>query len=128
MTYEKLLERIIADGIAEVKEAYDDPDDRHKRDGAVEGFEACRGKSPEQIVILWSTVEREASLLRTDGEANEQRVKAFWRYRYKVLQIEWCLNVISVGLSKSLLPHLPTARAAMKYAEIVGVSGQEVSP
>jgi len=127
MTYEQLLDSIISDGIAEVKEAYDDPKDHHKRDGALEGFEACRGKTPEQIVILWSTAEREASSLRATGEANEQSVKDYWRCRCKVLQIEWCLNVISVGLPAPLLSHLPTARAAMKYAEIVGVAGQEAS-
>lgn len=127
MTYAELLDRIISDGIAEVRQAYAASEDHHKRDGAIEGFEACRGKTPEQIVILWSAAERERSLMRSTGEASDQSLKNYWRYRYKVMQIEWCLNVISVGLQKPLLGHLPTARAALKYAEIVGVSGQEVT-
>ena len=127
MTYAELLDRIISDGIAEVRQAYADPEDHHKRDGAIEGFEACRGKAPDQLVILWSAAEREASLMRCTGEASKEAIRAFWRFRYKAMQIEWCLNVISIGLQKPLLAHLPTARAAMKYAEIVGVSGQEAS-
>jgi len=127
MTYEQLIDRIISDGIAEVTEAYSDPKEHHKRDGAIEGFEACRGKTPEQIVILWSAAEREGSLMRSASKASEEDIKDYWRCRYKVLQIEWCLNVLSVGLSKPLLSHLPTTSAALKYAEIVGVTGQEVS-
>jgi hypothetical protein len=126
MTYDQLLNRIISDGIAEVKQAYADPKEHHKRDGAIEGFEACRGKTPDQLVALWTDAEREAAQMRRDREPSD--VNAFWRCRYKALQIEWCLNVISVGLSKPLLAHLPTYRAAMKYAQIVGITGQEVFP
>ena len=37
-------------------------------------------------------------------------------------EIEWVANVLSIGLTKQGLPPiLPTARAAIKYAEIVGV-------
>lgn len=38
MTYNALLDHIISDGIAEVQQAYADPDDHHKRDGAIDGF------------------------------------------------------------------------------------------
>lgn len=118
MTYEDLLNRIIADGIAEVREAYADPKEHHKRDGAIEGFEACRGKSPSDLVALWTEAERSA------GHRND--VTDYWRQRYKALQIEFVLNVLSVGLETPLLGHLPTARGAMKYAAIVGVRGEGV--
>jgi hypothetical protein len=127
MTYDQLLNRIIVDGIAEVNETYNDPKDQHKRDGAVEGFEACRDKTPEQIVMLWREAERAAASARSIDEATEDSLKTYWRCRYKALQIEWCLNVLSVGLGTPLLSHLPTARAAMKYASIVGVAGQGAS-
>jgi hypothetical protein len=52
-----------------------------------------------------------------------EALKGYWSQRYKALQIEWVLNVLSVGLKQPLLAHLPTARGAMKYAEIVGVRG-----
>lgn len=124
-TYEQLLERIISEGIAEVRETYADPKDHHKRDGAIEGFEACRGKTSSDLVLLWSEAERSAATTRGDAEA-------YWKARYKALQIEWCLNVLSVGLricgQDPLLSHLPTARAAMKYAEIVGVRSHGERP
>ncbi len=122
MTYDQLLDRIIADGITEVRKAYADPEEHHKRDGAIEGFEACRDKTPGELVALWRAEEAQAQQsLRADHEDSPSRVKGYWKQRYKALQIEWILNVISVGLQQPLLAHLPTARAAMKYAEIVGV-------
>jgi hypothetical protein len=126
-TYDQLLERIIDDGIAEVREAYADPEDHHKRDGAIEGFEACRGKTPSELVELWSAAERQSAQMHVA----DCDIRAYWKQRYKALQLEWCLNVISVGFVSSgqppLLGHLPTARGAMKYAEIVGVRGESAS-
>lgn len=127
MIYEALLDRIIADGIAEVREAYGDPKDHHKRDGAIDGFEACRKKSPAELAALWSHAEQAAAQIR--AASSEAEVHAYWRQRYKTLQIEWVCNVVSVGLVNSgqpaLLSHLPTARGAMKYAAIVGVRDAE---
>ena len=117
MTYVELLDRIISDGIAEVRQAYAAPEDHHKRDGAIEGFEACRDKTPMQIVELWQQFERRGLHVNEDTDA-----KTYWKQRYKALQVEWVCNVLSVGLPDPLLAHLPTARGAMKYAEIVGVS------
>jgi hypothetical protein len=125
VTYEALLDRIIAEGIAEVCEAYADPKEHHKRDGAIDGFEACRGKSPVDLVALWAAVEKECSLARAENMSSQD----YWRCRYKALQVEFVCNVVSVGLVSSghppLLGHLPTARGALKYAAIVGVRGGE---
>ena len=115
MTYAQLLERIITDGIAEVRKAYANPEEHHKRDGAIEGFEACRGKTPSELVDLWREAERDAY------QAMDRDIKDYWKQRYKALQVEFVLNVISVGLKQPLLAHLPTARGAIKYAAIVGV-------
>jgi len=138
VTYEDLINRIIADGIAEVREAYSDPKEHHKRDGAIEGFETCRGKAPSDLVALWTIAERqsreasEACRAKTAKSHDGHGVKAdnlndYWRQRYKALQIEWVCNVVSVGLTNNgeapLFSHMPTARAAMKYAAIVGVHG-----
>ena len=127
-TYDQLLDRIITDGIAEVCEAYADPKEHHKRDGAIEGFEACRGKAPADLVTLWTEAERSATQIARDRlEASSAQDEAldYWKQRYKAMQIEWICNVVSVGLVNSgqspLLGHLPTARGAMKYAAIVGI-------
>lgn len=122
MTYQQLVDRIIDDGIAEVREAYADPEEHHKRDGAIEGFEACRGKAPSEIVELWRAAEDQAhAMISSAIETRDRDAKAYWRQRSKVLQLEFVLNVISVGLGRSLLAHLPTTRGAVKYAAIVGV-------
>lgn len=127
MQYQTLLTRIIEDGIAEVRKAYADPKEHHKRDGAIAGFEACRGKSPGELVALYYQVEREAETARRAAPPSDETARSFWRLRYKALQVEWCINVVSFGMITSghrktgLLLHLPTARAASKYAQIVGV-------
>jgi hypothetical protein len=134
-TYDQLLDRIVSDGIAEVREAYADPEEHHKRDGAIEGFEACRGKTPGELVELWCAAEKQSAQMRVSVAARcedaDRDLKAYWKQRYKALQVEWVCNVVSMGLVNSgqppLLAHLPTARGAMKYAEIVGVSGGEPS-
>lgn len=125
MTYAQLLDRVISDGIAEVSETYADPKEHHKRDGAIAGFEACRGKPPEELVALWSAAEDQARQIMRAEHADSSSSDDYWKQRYAVLQIEFVLNVISAGLEKPLLAHLPTARGAMRYAEIVGVSGVE---
>ena len=133
-TYDQLLDRVITDGIAEVREAYADPKEHHKRDGAIEGFEACRGKSPTDLVALWSEAEKIAAQIARDRRANSPEdgdVTDYWRQRYKTMQIEFVCNVVSVGLVNSgqvpLLGHLPTARGAMKYAAIVGIRNEALS-
>lgn len=131
-TYEHLLQRVICDGIAEVQQTYADPDVHHKRDGAIEGFEACRDKTPDALIALWTEANHAAEESRREQHSSEDAhdswTKRYWRLRYKTLQIEWVCNVVSVGLVQSgsapLLGWLPTARAAMKYAEIVGVRAE----
>ena len=120
-TYVQLLERIIADGLAEVRAAYADPAEHHKRDGAIEGFEACRGKTPAEIVACWQA-SADAALHIMREERQDPGSRTYWRQCYKTLQIEFVLNVLSVGLQQPLLAHLPTANGAKKYAEIVGVA------
>ena len=120
-TYKQLLDRVISDGVAEVSEAYKDPEDHHKRDGAIEGFEVCRDKTPAEIVVLWQAAEREA-MGNMQGDDSPNRLKAYWKQRYKALQLEFVLNVLSAGLPQPLLAHLPTYCGVAKYAEIVGVT------
>lgn len=128
MTYDQLIERLITDGIAEVREAYADPKNHHKRDGAIEGFEACRGKTPAELIELLRSADKDAMAVAHGHRGASDEPLDYWRLRYKSLQIEFVLNVLSVGLTNSghapLLAHLPTYRGTMKYAEIVGVQSR----
>ncbi|TAL46453.1 MAG: hypothetical protein EPN91_00235 [Salinibacterium sp.] len=123
MTYLELLNRICDDGIAEVTVAYADPKDHHKRDGAIDGFTACRGRPIDELLALWTDAHARIARLRDNGDTREETMKTYWRERYRELQIEWVLNVLSVGLPTLLLSHLPTARAALQYAKITGDVG-----
>jgi hypothetical protein len=130
-THEQLLDRLISDGIAEVRAAYAAPADHHLRDGAVSGFEACRGKTPLELVALWTTTREENHQIRTACQRHQRDSQDYWQSRYKEFQIEFVCNVISAGLINNgqvpLLAHLPTIRGARKYAEIVGTHKQEAS-
>jgi len=112
VTYEQLLDRVIDDGITAARADYANKPD-HLR-GSVDGFEACRGKTPDQLIDLWQAAGRAGSRWMSMDTSIEDTNY----YRCYQLEVEWCLNVLSVGLPKPLLSWLPTARAAMKYAEI----------
>jgi len=114
MTYTQLLDRIISDGAAYARTHY--VTDSSALRGTIEGFEACHDKAIHEIVALHAKatcVVQEARLLAED----------YWHHCCFALAMEWVLNVLSAGFTKlgypPLLPHLPTARAALKFAEIV---------
>lgn len=116
MDYQQFLTRVIDDGIEAANRDY--AHDDHKRHGAVEGFEACRGKSPRELSELLKTAASNTSL------AIEDRVDDYWRLRCYELEVGWVCNVVSASLMNQGLPTIvtPTARGVMKAASIVGVS------
>lgn len=123
MIYADLVTKIIDAGIEAARADYGKRADKPEMlRGAIDGFEACRGKQPREIAELWQRAER-SGMLTGDSAA-------YWYARCKVAEIEWVANVVSVGLQQQGLPPilswLPTARGVLKYAEIVGVS-QEAS-
>jgi hypothetical protein len=127
VTYAQLLDRVITDGIAAARADY--ADDPYKLQGAVEGFMECCGKQPSEIVALYKSAEDRCAQARREHAAD------YWSWRCRALEIEWVLNVLSAGLyalnQPPLLGHLPTARALMKYVEIVGISdghGKDEAP
>lgn len=128
MTYEQLIDRIITDGIQEVQTIYAAPEDHPKRDGALAGFEACRGKTAPELVTLWADTERETRQIRAAYQEGKHTIQDYWRSCYKMLQIEFICNVVSVGLTNNghapLLAHQPTMQGALKYAAIVGTSAR----
>lgn len=121
-SYTDFLKRIIDDGVAAVHIDY--KNSAEKRDGAVAGFEACRGKDPSELAVLL-------------GEANLERQRAFheqrsnyWYYVCYHAEIEWTCNVVSSALWNQGLPLIitPTTRGYMKAAEILGVAGSVELP
>ena len=116
MDYKTFLKRVIDEGIEAAKEDY--KDDPQKRDGSVEGFEACRGLKPHELYLLLQD-SRNAT-----QKAFREQAKDYWRIRCREAEIEWVCNVVSAMLSNQGLTPLitPTARGVQKAASIVGVA------
>lgn len=118
MNYLVFLDKVIDDGIAAARRDYAHNED--KREGAVAGFEACRSKMPAEI----------AAILKDAAEATRRAMLAhdphYWRVRCFEAEVEWVANVVSAALVNEkrapLAPHLPTARAMMKAAQVLGVA------
>jgi len=113
MDLKDFLDRIIDDGIIAASASYEDGP---KLDGSIHGFEFCRGKEPDTIVKEWT---RSFEMLRLLMDAENLDDYFYWNC-YQ-LELEWVLNCLSVAVGRPLLSHLPTARGALKAAEVLGV-------
>ena len=116
MGYDELLAKIIDDGIAAATEDY--AGDSTKLAGVIEGFEACRSKSPQELLGLLGQAATERHRAMADDSDD------YWRARCCEAEIEWVCNCVSVLLMSAGEPVIvqPTARAAMKVASVVGVA------
>jgi hypothetical protein len=132
MTMEEFLDRLISTGKDAARRDYGKRSDdlgRARLEGALAGFEACRGKPPFEILILLREEQKKTRELRigmsspgTAERAAESR--AYWHQRCREAEIEWVANCISAALwnegKTPLIP--PTARALKHVATIVGVA------
>jgi len=127
MTYEEFLRRTIDEGIEAARQSYQRPDQAHKLEGSIAGFEACRDKKPAEILALLTAAEAEsrAAMHGTGSSDDDPALKNYWRLRCKTLEIEWVANVLSAALvCNNLQPIVPpTARGMFKAASILGVEG-----
>jgi len=113
--YLSFLNRIIDDGISAAREDYAKKPD--KLQGSVEGFEACRGKTPPELAKILEEARRNTSKAHFDHASD------YWKIRCFEAEVEWVCNCVSAILMNQNLPTIipPTARAYIKAAEIVGV-------
>ena len=125
MDYDEFLTRVINEGIAAAKSDYTKPVDKARLKGSIEGFEACRDKTPEGLktLLMESGVKSHEAYRRV----NEKEISddEYWRLNCFELEVRWVCNVLSGLLMNAGLPTIvpPTARGVMKGAEIVGVKG-----
>lgn len=111
----EFIETVVERGIEAVRQDYaKDPD---RLEGAIAGFESCRGKSVDEILAAYKDANEEANRIHMTGE-----IDGYWGACCKALEIEWTLNCLSAALRTSLLSWLPTARAVMLAGEILGVA------
>jgi len=122
MNYLDALSTIIDRALAGAREDYQAGTD--KLVGSVEGLEACRGKSPEDLSALLRDASVRTHEARVCLMRDPQHDFGYWRIRCFEAEVEWVCNCVSVMLmnqgQKTIVP--PTARAALSVASIVGVS------
>lgn len=141
MDYDTFLHKLINVGIQAAREDYGGdtekselhgrqvrpPKEGHRADklvGSIDGFEACRGKQPDEIALLMADARKklqEAFIRVSEKEISDGE---YWRVRCREAEIDWVANCVSVVLVNQGLPPIaqPTVRAAMTVAKIVGVS------
>lgn len=114
LTYESFLNQVIEGGLAGILVSYAHEPDKLK--GSREGFEACRGKTPDQ---LWELL---VEARRRSWDAQREMAENYWEVRHTELQIEWTCNCVSAMLQNEGLPTIvpPTARAVLRVHEILG--------
>jgi hypothetical protein len=115
LAYKPFLDRIIDDGIIAATADYKEGP---KLSGSIKGFEACRDKTPDQLVAEWSMASDKLRYLMEGNKLDE-----YWYWNCYQLEVEWVLNCLSVAVNKPLLGHLPTARGAIKAAEVLTAIG-----
>lgn len=121
MTYEEFLHRIIEDGLVAAKTDYKEEDSR--REGAVAGFEACRGKNPVELMELLTRCQEGSKKMLMESHDED----TWWYSRAYEAEVEWVCNAVSAALMNQGLPVIvaPTARGVMKAAELLGVGGPQ---
>lgn len=131
MTYIEFLHEVIERGI---KGASEDPiiNKYPKRlQGSIDGFNACRSKTPEQLSALLTEANTKTLNARLDAnDKDEAHLEDYWGQRYYAIQIEWVANCVSAMLMNEGKPVIiqPTARAYMNAAEIIGVGPAPGTP
>jgi hypothetical protein len=120
MDYDAFLTRVIDEGIEAVKKDYpgSTPAKKMKREGSIEGFEACRGLKPDELKDLLHDASKTVQV------AYREQSDDYWRIRCREAEIEWVCNVMgAMMVAQGLRPIVPpTARGTMKAAAILGVA------
>ena len=117
MRHKAFIARVIDEGTAKAREDY--AESPQKLEGAVAGFEACRGLSPIELisVLEHAAIETQRAFRDESGD--------YWRVRCFELEVEWVCNCVSAALVNGGQPPLrsdfPTARGMRKAAMILGV-------
>jgi len=112
------LNAVIDDGIEAARMDYAKPQDTLKREGAIQGFEECRGKQPAEIAALLAEANERAM------QAMREQDPRYWFWHCRALAIKWVANVLgNILVANGMLPiGKMTARGRLKAAEIIGVA------
>ena len=93
MKYFDFLDKIIESGIDAARRDYHEGS---KLEGAIAGFEECRGKSPEIIRDLLSSATKKVNSLF----CSEADVDEYWRAVCFMSEVQWTLNCICAAFGE----------------------------
>jgi hypothetical protein len=121
MNYNEFLTRVIDEGIEAATADYTKESEKQQLEGSIAGFNACRDKSPKELVDVWQKASDDMN------DAFREQKENYWWFRCYQSEVEWVCNVVSAMLMNQgnyapLLSWLPTANGAMKAASIIGVN------
>lgn len=121
MSYEEFLSEVTCKGIERAKESYGRTVNGYMLKGAIAGFEACRGKSPQGLLSLLKAERVKTKRLRDRGCSYE----AYWEQHCKELEIEWTQSCVDMwckytGRTSSLVLGPRWMRATLLVCEILG--------
>lgn len=121
VSLEEFIALVIEDGIKSAKEEFVDPNESESLQGALLGYERCRGKNPEEFRLLLAE-SRDASY-----KAEQEKAIDYWFIRSQELEIEWVCNCLSVVMGNRRLQPImqPTVSAALKAKEIIALNKEE---
>lgn len=130
VTIADFINRAIDRGIEGVKESWPGTDERDtaRREGSIEGFEACRGKTPTEILDVLANVRRECNEFMQLDDSEQDKIAGgtglgnhhYWRLRHREVQIEWVANCLSAALVNSgIEPIVPVTARGMMQADRV---------
>jgi len=114
--YQVFLDKIIETGMEAARVDYCKPKAANKLRGSLAGFEACRGKSLQEIGALLA--EARAQEIAARGGDNER----YWELVCRSREIEWTANVLSAILMSSGQPTIvpPTCRGVLHAHRLLG--------
>ena len=119
MDYQEFLTQVVEQGIEGARKDYNHDSDKFK--GAIQGFEACRGKSPTELAELLNAART------SQQDAFQRQDEHYWYFRCYEAEVEWTCNCVSAMLANEGLPPiiLTTARGMMQAARIIGQKGSQ---
>lgn len=119
VSLEVLMEKIIDRGIEAAKLDY--KSDPIKLAGAINGFEACRGKAPLKLIPIWQFSNKKAFYAR------EKESKNYWFWRCRAMEIDWVLNNVAcfLGANGVPFPWQTTVRGYLNVSKILGLTKEK---
>jgi len=117
MDRQDLLNAIIDDAMYEMRTTMLRIDQRPKLEGGLRGLEECRMLNDDGLLALRRRADADL-----DRAHDERRPDWMW-YRWRLVEIDWVLNVLSCALvANGRLPLADhTQRGMLKVADILGV-------